>query len=158
MSEIAEIRVGGGKNRMGEGSHGHPRYKAADVTAKSPAEKVRSLEYHEKWMSGGGTRQWMRQRKRKYLEERRGDSGYWQSYEVEAESSNKLLLQTAVEREDKTDGGCGMLLNGGRDTGSYCVWCRNIRRVKDERWCTPKPRKSQLYGVDITRGSRVSAG
>ena len=41
---------------------------AADIIAKKAAEGVRSLENHEKWMSGGGIRQWARQRKKDYLE------------------------------------------------------------------------------------------
>ena len=47
---------------MGEGSHGYS-------WAKQAAEGVKSLEDHDKWMSGRGIRQWARQRKRKYLEE-----------------------------------------------------------------------------------------
>ena len=43
--------------------------------------------------------------------------------------------------------------NGGRDTGSCCVQCKNIRRVKDERWCTPEPRKSLSYVVWISPGA-----
>ena len=44
------------------------RNEAANVIVKSAAEKVRSLENNEKWMSGGGIRQWTRQWKREYLE------------------------------------------------------------------------------------------
>ena len=42
---------------------------AADVVAKNAAEKVRSMENHEKWLSGGGIRQWAKGRKRESLEE-----------------------------------------------------------------------------------------
>ena len=41
---------------------------AANVVAKKTAEGVRSLEDHEKWMSGGGIQHWARQRKKEYLE------------------------------------------------------------------------------------------
>ena len=40
---------------------------AADVLAKKVAEGVPRDE-HEKWMSGGGIRQWARRRKIEYLE------------------------------------------------------------------------------------------
>ena len=40
---------------------------AADVLAENAAEGV-PLDDHEKWMSGGGIRQWAKQQKRSYLE------------------------------------------------------------------------------------------
>lgn len=43
------------------------RNQAANVVAKSTAEDV-PLDDYKKWMSGGGIRQWVRQRKREYLE------------------------------------------------------------------------------------------
>ena len=42
--------------------------KATDVLAKRAAESV-PLDDHEKWMSGGGIRQWARRRKTEYVEE-----------------------------------------------------------------------------------------
>ena len=43
----------------------------ADVLAKQAAEGV-SPDDHEKWMSGGGIRQWAKQRKREIVEEEAG--------------------------------------------------------------------------------------
>ena len=51
---------------MGEGL-GILGNEAVDVLAKSAAEGV-PPDDHEKWMSGGGIRQWAKQRKRRYLE------------------------------------------------------------------------------------------
>ena len=42
----------------------------ADVLAKQAAEGV-SPDDHEKWMSGGGIRQWTERRKKEYLEKER---------------------------------------------------------------------------------------
>ena len=58
---IAEIREGGGGGqvRVGEGPHGHPWQRGC---AKQAAEGVPPND-HEKWMSGGGIRQWAKQRK-----------------------------------------------------------------------------------------------
>ena len=62
--EGGEVKIGWVKAHLGI-----LRNEAADVIVKSAAEKVRSLENNEKWMSEGGIRQWTRQRKREYLEE-----------------------------------------------------------------------------------------
>ena len=53
---------------MGEGPHGHRRNEVANVLAKNAAEGV-PPDDHDRWMSGGGIRQWTKQRKRDYLEE-----------------------------------------------------------------------------------------
>ena len=42
--------------------------KLRDVVAKRAADSVKSREDRDKWMCGGGIRQWARQRKRRYLE------------------------------------------------------------------------------------------
>ena len=55
--------------------------------AKRAAEEAGSLEGYEKWMSGGGIRQWMRQRKRECME----GSSDWESTGVKKEGSGELL-------------------------------------------------------------------
>ena len=57
-----EIKLGWVKAHMGIFGND-----AADACAKQAAEGV-PLDDHEKWMSGGGIRQWVKQRKGKYLE------------------------------------------------------------------------------------------
>ena len=44
---------------------------AADVLAKKAAEGL-LLDDHDKWMSGGGIRQWEKRRKREYVDEGEG--------------------------------------------------------------------------------------
>ena len=67
---IAEVRKGGGEVKMGwvKAHMNILGNEAADVVAKNAAERARSLEDHEKWISGGGYRQRTKQRKREYLE------------------------------------------------------------------------------------------
>ena len=58
-----EVRLGWAKSHIGILEN-----EAADAVAGKSAEGVRTLEDHENWMSGGGMRQWAKQRKRAYLE------------------------------------------------------------------------------------------
>ena len=46
---------------------------AADVLAKLAAESV-PVDDHGKWMSGGGIRQWAKNKKREYVKEAGGDA------------------------------------------------------------------------------------
>ena len=57
-------RWGENQTRVGKGILGN---EAADTVAKNAAEKVRALDDHEKWLSGGGS-EWARQRNKAYLE------------------------------------------------------------------------------------------
>ena len=71
VNTITEVKGGGGEVKLGwvKAHMGILGNEAADVVAKNAAEKVRPLDDQEKWGSGGGIRQWTKQRKREYLEE-----------------------------------------------------------------------------------------
>ena len=93
---------------------------AADVLAKNAAEGV-PLDDHEKWMSGGGIRQWAKRRKRENVEEGGG-------IKRAADGSNKLLPtarrkghRKVVGKEDWTSrGGWMPKMWGGR--ADYRLW------------------------------------
>ena len=124
---------------MGEGTHGILGNKAADVIAKTAAEKVKTLEDHEKWMSGGGMRQWARQWKREYLEEGDGVIGGAMGWRRKARTNYcRLRGGKGIERwwenkvgrvEDATCPNCGE----EEGTPDHIVFrCKKVRRVKEE--------------------------
>ena len=85
MNEIGEkggaVKLGWVKAHMGILGN-----EAADVMVKKAAEVV-PLGDNEKWMFGGGIRQWTRQRNMKYVEGgRRG--GFYQESDRVGEKSN----------------------------------------------------------------------
>ena len=80
---------------------------AADVLAKQAAERV-PLDDHEKWMSGGGIRQWTKWRKEEYLEgEREREEGFikramgWKR--VAVTNYCRLRGRKMAGKEDRTD-------------------------------------------------------
>ena len=50
------------------------------MLAKRAAETVRNLEDDEMWMSGGGVMQWVKRRKKEYLEGGMGTEGSYTNY------------------------------------------------------------------------------
>ena len=74
---------------------------------------MKSLENHEKWMSGGGMRQWTKQRKREYLEE----------------SEDAVIGRALGWRRKAVTNYCR--LRGGKGIGRR--WEKKIKRTEDDR-------------------------
>ena len=105
---------------------------AADTSAKQVAESV-PLDDHQKWMSGGGIRQWARQRKVEYMEE---------GGNIKAKMGwrRKAVMSYCRLRGGKGIGRwwgfkVGQVAGGEEDeTPDHIVFrCKKIKRLKDER-------------------------
>ena len=84
------------------------------MLAKNAAEGV-PLDDHKKWMSGGGIRQWAKQRKRRYLE---GDV-----------SEDAVIVRAMRWRRKAVTNYCR--LRGGKGIGRW--WDEKMGRVEDKR-------------------------
>ena len=100
---------------------------------------IDSLDDHEKWMSGGGIRQWAKQRKRSYLEGQEAVIGRAMRSRRKAVTNYCRLREgkgigrwwdEKIERVE--DAGCPRC-GEEEDTPEYIVFrCWNIRMVKGE--------------------------
>ena len=95
VNTIAEVREEGGEVKLGwvKAHMGILGNEAAQVVAKRAAEEVRSLEDHEKWISGGGHKAVGQTEKEG---EHRGGRRGWhkEGDRVAAEGGNELLPTT----------------------------------------------------------------
>ena len=117
---IAEIKKGGGEVKIGwvKAHMGILGNEATDVLAKQAAEGV-PPDDHDKWMSGGGIRQWAKRRNKRNVEE----GGGIRSDGMEAEGSNQLL--SAARRKGRGE---------EEQTPDHIVFrSGKVRRVRDER-------------------------
>ena len=145
VNRVAEIKErGGGQVKTGwvKSHMGILGNEAADMCAKQAAEGV-PLDDHEKWMSGGGIRQWAKQRKRRYLEGEGNEDAVigramgWRQKAV----TNYCRLRGGKGIGRWWDKKIGRVGEAGcprweeeEETPDHIVfWCRKVRRVKDER-------------------------
>ena len=109
---------------------------AADMLAKNAAKGV-PLDDQEKWMSGGGIRQWAKQRKRSYLEREEAVIGRAMGWRRKAVTNYcRLRGGKGIGRgwDEKIgrveDARCGE----EEETPEHIAFrCENIRRVRNEK-------------------------